>query len=80
MILRHHDHTEGSGHAEGADKTRILLGYLYDHNVHHASELDDLAAKLTAEGRTDAAEKVLSARELFDQGNALLHEAIHAME
>ena len=63
-----------------ADKTLMLLGYLYDHNVHHTSELDDLAERLKAEGRGEAAEKVLAAKECFGSGNDLLHEAIHMCE
>ena len=76
-----HEHAHGHGHeGDTADKTLMLLGYLYDHNVHHASELDDLAEKLKAEGRGEAAEKVLAAKECFGSGNALLHEAIHMCE
>ena len=76
-----HEHAHGHGHeGEAADKTLMLLGYLYDHNVHHAAELDELAEKLKAEGRAEAAEKVLAAKEYFGKGNDLLHEAIHLCE
>ena len=75
MVL-HHGHDFGSS----SDKTLRLLGYMYDHNAEHIAELDDIIASLHEEGRQEAADEVLAAREKFEEGNELLHDAIHDME
>ena len=69
----HHHHHEG----RSDDQAYALLSYTYDHNEHHASELDDLVGTLKEAGHADVAEKVAAAQEKFREGNALLHEALH---
>ena len=69
----HHHHHEG----DTKDQAYALLSYTFDHNDHHASELDDLVETLRAAGKTDVADKVAAAQEKFREGNALLHDALH---
>lgn len=73
----HHDHEHL--HAEGgvADaQTVALLKYMLDHNIHHASELSDLAAQLGGEARHQLEHAV----EAFDQANGYLAAALEHMK
>ena len=47
-----------------------------DHNIHHASELSDLADQLTGEAR----HQMLHAVESFDQANGYLSAALELLE
>ena len=81
LLHEGHDHG-GAGHhhhhgGDTSDRAYALLSYTFDHNDHHASELDDLVETLKGAGKTDVAEKVAAAQEKFKEGNALLHDALH---
>ena len=71
-----HDHTHSHDHdhlhsheplqaKDGAvdEQTVAVLRYMLDHNIHHASELSDLADQLTGEAR----HQMLHAVESFDR-------------
>ena len=73
-IYRHHEHSHGGS---TQDRNLVLLNYLHEHNEQHASELTELAEKLQAEGKAETAELILSAQKKFEEGNELLHEALH---
>ena len=78
--MSNHEHHERHGHSHDTgsrDRNLILLQYMYDHNEHHAAELDDLIAALRSEGKNDVADLIEQAREAYSRGNELLHEAIH---
>ena len=75
-MLLHHGHEHGG---VSDDKTATLLGYMYNHNVEHTKELDDIAEALREEGRDDSAEAVEEAKALYEEANELLHDAIHAL-
>lgn len=77
-----HCHSHG-GHCHGheateapADKTEALLKYMLDHNTHHAAELDQIAAKLAAEGKENVAEQIRKAVDEFQKGNLYLGLAL----
>ena len=70
-----HDHHHHAG--DGMDKSQALLCYMYDHNAHHTEELLDVAGRIEAEGRNAIAAKIREAAAKFEEGNALLHEALH---
>ena len=79
----HHGHHGHHGHhthdipADGpADRNVILLRYMYDHNMHHAEELVELAAALRAEGREKAAGLIDEALNAYRSGNELLSKAL----
>ena len=79
----HHGHHGHHGHhthdipADGpADRNVILLRYMYDHNMHHAEELIELAAALRAEGREKAAGLIDEALNAYRSGNELLSKAL----
>ncbi len=56
--------------------TVAVLRYMLDHNIHHASELSDLADQLTGEAR----HQMLHAVESFDQANGYLSAALELLE
>lgn len=80
--------SEGGGHCHGdhchqqdgqgpsADKNTALLQYMLDHNTHHATELDQMAEKLTADGQEKAAEQIRKAVDEFQKGNLYLGLAL----
>ena len=79
----HHEHPHRHGHHThdvpqdgNTDRTLILLRYMYDHNMHHAEELIDLAAALRTEGREKAAELIDEALNAYRSGNELLSKAL----
>jgi hypothetical protein len=49
---------------------------MYDHNMHHAEELVELAAALRAEGRESAAGLIDEALNAYRSGNELLSKAL----
>lgn len=80
-----HSHGEGScqgGHCHGkeeavpAGRNEALLKYMLDHNTHHAAELDQMAAKLAADGQEKAAEQIRKAVDEFQKGNLYLGLAL----
>ena len=84
-----HDHTHSHDHdhlhsheplqaKDGAvdEQTGAVLRYMLDHNIHHASELSDLADQLTGEAR----HQMLHAVESFDQANGYLSAALELLE
>ena len=62
------------------EQMTALLNYMWEHNTSHAAELAKLAGRLKEAALEGAAEKVISAQEAFDQGNAYLAEALKEME
>lgn len=76
----HHDHGHSHDAAGKGDKALALLSYMYGHNVDHTRELLDMAAEIEAGGKTAVAAKMREAAEAFNQGNDLLHEALHLYE
>ena len=77
--LHEHDHAAPHDHhcEPGADKSLALLSYMYEHNAHHTEELLDVASRVEAEGKDAVAAKIREAAEKFNEGNSLLHEALH---
>ena len=84
-----HDHTHSHDHdhlhsheplqaKDGAvdEQPVAVLRYMLDHNIHHASELSDLADQLTGEAR----HQMLHAVESFDQANGYLSAALELLE
>lgn len=66
----------GNGTDAPAGKNAALLKYMLDHNVHHASELDQMADKLAGEGQAEAAEQIRKAVDEFQKGNLYLNLAL----
>ncbi len=58
------------------DKIAALLDYMWKHNEHHAAELDQVADRLRAAGKADAAEQVKKAADEFQKGNLYLGLAL----
>lgn len=74
-----HPHPHGHEHPHGepqGDKLTALLDYMLKHNEHHAAELDQVAAKLRAEGKEAAAEQIKKAVDEFQKGNLYLGLAL----
>ena len=78
--LYHHDH---HGHYEGgaadlseAEKSRLLLAHMLDHNRHHEEEIAALAARFEENGQPAAAKKVRIARARMVEANLALMEAL----
>ena len=65
----HHDHEHK---AHSPEETLALLGYMIDHNRHHAEELHDLAHSATP----DAAALIHEAVDAFLAGNEKLEKAL----
>ena len=53
-----------------------MLGYMLEHNVHHAAELSDLAGQFDGEAR----HQLLHAVESFDQANGYLSAALDLLK
>lgn len=71
-----HTHEHDHGQNNGAARTRALLGYMIDHNDHHASELSALPDTVDGPAR----EKLREAVAGFARANDLLREALALME
>ena len=78
-----HDHDHGHDHVHlhaenGApsEQTVAVLQYMLEHNIHHASELNDLAQQLTGEARHQMEHAV----EAFDQANGYLSAALELLK
>ena len=74
----HHDHHGEAAPANlsEAEKSRILLAHMLDHNRHHADELHDICHSLEDAGKAAAAEKLAEALHYFDHCNEYLAEAV----
>lgn len=79
--IHEHDHAHEHPHGEGdaVEETRALVGYMADHNKHHAMELAELAEKLKELGKNEAAELLEKSVAEFDKGNRYLEEALAAL-
>ena len=73
-----HEHSHGPAHdhSHGDGKITAVLQYMLDHNIHHASELNDLAQQMDGEVR----HQLLHAVESFDQANGYLSAALELMK
>lgn len=74
-----HSHTHSHGEVAGFDSVEqaaALMGYMLEHNRHHAEELHELCHKLEATGKAEAAAKIHDAVDRFGEGNALLESAL----
>jgi RNA binding exosome subunit len=58
------------------DKMTALLDYMLKHNEHHAAELDQVADKLSADGKDAAAQQIKKAVDEFQKGNLYLSLAL----
>ena len=72
----HHHHDHDHGDIPPAERTRALLGYMIDHNEHHASELAELLDSLEGEPR----KKLLEAIGSFEVGNVQLREVLELLK
>ncbi len=57
-------------------QTVAVLQYMLEHNIHHASELNSLAASLSGE----AQHQLLHAVEAFDEANGFLSAAVELIK
>lgn len=73
-----HDHQQDHSHQvpEKPDQMTALLDYMLKHNQSHAAELDQMAAKLQAAGKANAAEQIKKAVDEFQKGNLYLGLAL----
>lgn len=75
-----HDHEHEHGHGHGdvppAERTRALLGYMIEHNEHHAEELAELVDSLEGAAR----KRLLEAIGSFETGNVQLREVLELMK
>lgn len=69
-------HTHTHAGAASAEETCALLGYLLDHNKHHAEELHDMAHDLSAAGKAEAAALLHAAVADFASANEKLAAAL----
>lgn len=67
-----HTHAEAAAGISDAEKTKALLGYMIDHNEHHAEELADMLPSLGGE----AQKKLSEAIGCFEAGNVQLREVL----
>ena len=76
-----HEHTHEHSHGgfESIEQATALMTYMLDHNRHHAEELHDVCHKLEDMGKAAAAEKLGAALTQYNEGNALLAEALKAL-
>ena len=80
-----HEHTHTHSHDEVAgfdsvEQAAALMGYMLEHNRHHAEELHELCHKLEATGKTDAAAMIHDAVDRFGEGNTLLESALENLK
>ncbi|MBR6703980.1 MAG: hypothetical protein IKI82_00975 [Lachnospiraceae bacterium] len=74
----HHDHHGDAAptNLSEAEKARILLAHMLDHNRHHEEEMASLAQRFGENGQTAAAKKVRIARARMVEANLALMEAL----
>lgn len=71
-----HEHSHSHAAPVTQDQMTALLDYMLKHNQSHAAELDQMAAKLQAAGKADAAEQIKKAVDEFQKGNLYLSLAL----
>ena len=71
-----HAHPHGEAAAMSSEETLALLGYMLDHNRHHADELHDICHALESGGKAEAAAKLSEALHYFDHCNDALEQAV----
>ncbi len=71
-----HEHTHEHGDIPPAERTRALLGYMIDHNEHHAEELAELVDSLEGPAR----KRLLEAIGSFEVANVQLREVLELMK
>lgn len=72
-----HPHTHTSeGEAASTDKTRALLGYMIDHNEHHAEELADLLDTLPPQAK----KQLTRAIGTFEVANVELRQVLEYLD
>ena len=77
-----HEHDHGHSHEGGCcchkeqDETVALLTYMLDHNVHHAAELESMAAELRKQGKIAAADMIDKGVVDFQTANMRLRVAL----
>ena len=78
----HHDHHGEAAPADltEAEKARILLAHMLDHNRHHEEEMAALAARFGENGQPAAAKKIRTARARMVEANLALMEALKLAE
>ncbi len=85
-----HDH-EACEHSHGCagscgtcpsaeEETLALVGYMVQHNQHHAAELADMAKKLREMGKDAAAEQIEKGVSDFESGNVRLSVALSLLK
>ena len=86
-----HSHGDECGHSHGCagscnscvsaeDETVALVGYMVQHNKHHAAELADMAKKLRSMGKDEAAEQIEKGVSDFESGNVRLSVALSLLK
>lgn len=74
-----HTHTHGGGQGTMEEVT-ALLGYLADHNRHHAEELADMGDKLRSMGHAEAADRIAEGVKEFTKANELFAQALELVK
>ena len=72
----HHHHDHDHGDIPPSERTKALLGYMIDHNEHHAEELAELVDSLEGPAR----KKLLEAIGSFEAGNVQLREVLELVK
>ena len=76
----HHDHSHHHERPKGEMEHMLaLVGYMVDHNKHHAEELAEITGKLKKMGNDEAAGLLEKGVAEFNQGNQYLSEALAAI-
>lgn len=86
-VVHSHPHTHDGDHAHthshaseaeasSADKTRALLGYMIDHNEHHAEELADLLDTLPPQAK----KQLTRAIGTFEAANVELRQVLEYLD
>jgi len=70
-----HDHPHNHGDVSPKERARALLGYMIEHNEHHAEELAALVDVLDGSAR----KRLLEAIGSFEAGNVQLREVLELM-
>lgn len=71
-----HSHEHPHEHPHDGAQALAVLQYMLDHNIHHAAELNDIAAQFDGEAR----HQLLHAVESFDQANGYLSAALELLK
>lgn len=79
MEEHNHVHEHNHEHVSDIEKLTKLLEYLKDHNEHHAHEILHLSEDALELGKSEVSEILLKASRVFDEGNALLIDAINKL-